>query len=70
MRPLNRKHSIVKSYRVAADIQLCLAALLAGGGWLFSIHALKELPPLLFIGSRFLIAGLLIGLVEGQTSFR
>lgn len=48
---------------MAADIQLSLAALLAGSGWLFSINALKELPPLLFIGSRFLLAGLIIGLL-------
>nr|WP_272951012.1 DMT family transporter [Agrobacterium vitis] len=47
-----------------------MAALLAGSGWLFSINALKELPPLLFMGSRFLIAGLLIGLLIDFRSLR
>lgn len=45
-----------------ADLQLALAAFLAGSGWLFSIHALQGLPPLLFIGSRFLLAGLIVAL--------
>lgn len=44
-----------------ADLQVFVAALLAGSGWLFSTNALKELPPLLFIGSRFVLAGLIIG---------
>lgn len=39
---------------------LSAAALLAGAGWLFSIHAIREIPPLIFIGSRFLVAGLLV----------
>jgi drug/metabolite transporter (DMT)-like permease len=43
-----------------ADLQVFLAALLAGSGWLFSVNALKELPALFFIGSRFLLAGLII----------
>lgn len=46
-----------------ADLQIAVAAFVAGAGWLFSIHALAELPPLLFLGSRFIIAGLLIGLL-------
>jgi drug/metabolite transporter (DMT)-like permease len=65
-----REQNHVKSRHVAADIQLSLAALLAGSGWLFSINALKELPPLLFMGSRFLIAGLLIGLLTDFRSLR
>ncbi|QFY60468.1 EamA family transporter [Rhizobium grahamii] len=44
-----------------ADLQVIAAALLAGSGWIFSTNALKELPPLFFIGSRFLLAGVLIG---------
>jgi drug/metabolite transporter (DMT)-like permease len=43
-----------------ADVMLAAAALLAGAGWLFSIHAIQEIPPLIFIGSRFLVAGLLV----------
>jgi len=34
--------------------------LLAAAGWIFSKEALFGLPPLLFIGSRFLIAGLVL----------
>jgi len=39
---------------------LAAAALLAGAGWLFSIHAIREIPPLIFIGSRFLVAGMFV----------
>lgn len=39
---------------------LVVAALLAGAGWLFSAQAIREIPPLIFIGSRFLVAGLLV----------
>ncbi|MBB3315909.1 drug/metabolite transporter (DMT)-like permease [Rhizobium sp. BK181] len=52
----------------SGEAQLFLAALLAGSGWLFSLNALKELPPLLFIGSRFMIAGLLIHITLGLPS--
>ncbi|MCW0001371.1 EamA family transporter [Pararhizobium sp. YC-54] len=43
-----------------ADLQLGAAALLAGSGWLFSMKALAAFPPLFFMGSRFVIAGVLI----------
>lgn len=52
-----------------ADLQIAIAAFVAGAGWLFSIHALAELPPLLFLGSRFVIAGLLIGLLARFATF-
>lgn len=52
-----------------ADLQIAIAAFVAGAGWLFSIHALAEFPPLLFLGSRFVIAGLLIGLLARFASF-
>lgn len=42
-----------------ADLQLGAAALLAGSGWLFSMKALAAFPPLFFMGSRFVIAGML-----------
>lgn len=45
-----------------ADLQLVAAAFLAGSGWLFSMRALEHLPPLLFMGSRFVLAGLLIAI--------
>lgn len=45
-----------------ADLQLCGATLLAGSGWIFSMKVLVSLPPLLFMGSRFVIAGALIAI--------
>lgn len=53
-----------------ADVQMSLATLLAGSGWLFSIKALEGLPPLLFIGSRFVLAGVLIAMVVGRPILR
>lgn len=52
------------------DLQLCAAALLAGSGWLFSINALAALPPLFFMGSRFILAGVLIGFFADITGLR
>lgn len=43
-----------------ADGVLVLVTLLAASGWLFSYHALRGLPPLLFVGIRFLSAGLIL----------
>lgn len=43
-----------------ADLLLLGVTLLAAAGWIFSKEALDGLPPLLFIGSRFLLAGLLL----------
>nr|WP_286206674.1 DMT family transporter [Thauera linaloolentis] len=40
-----------------ADLFLLLATLAAAAGWIFSKEALAGLPPLLFVGSRFLLAG-------------
>ncbi len=40
-----------------ADLMLFAVTLLAALGWLFSKEALGGLPPLLFIGTRFLLAG-------------
>ncbi|HXV31583.1 MAG TPA: hypothetical protein VD840_14750 [Sinorhizobium sp.] len=36
----------MRLHPIAADIQIALAALLAGSGWLLSINALRELPSL------------------------
>jgi drug/metabolite transporter (DMT)-like permease len=52
------------------DLLLLAAAFFAGTGWIFSVKALEELPPLLFIGSRFLLGGLLIGLAIGPSTIR
>jgi len=45
-----------------ADALLLLVTLLAAGGWIFSKEALAGMPPLLFIGTRFLLAGLMLTL--------
>lgn len=39
---------------------MMLVTLLAAAGWLFSKEAIRELPPASFIGSRFLLAALLL----------
>lgn len=43
-----------------ADFLLLITTLLAAAGWIFSKEALAGLPPLLFIGTRFLAASLLL----------
>lgn len=43
-----------------ADLLLVVATLLAAGGWIFSKEALAGLPPLLFVGTRFLLAGVVL----------
>lgn len=48
-----------------ADLLLLLVTLLAASGWIFSKEALNGLPPLLFIGSRFLLAGLILAAFAG-----
>ncbi|WP_171022106.1 DMT family transporter [Cohaesibacter sp. CAU 1516] len=51
---------------VNATLLLFLASFLAGAGWIFSIHALEGLPPLLFIGSRFFLAGVAVAATTGH----
>ncbi len=51
-----------------ADLLLVVVTLLAAAGWIFSKEALQGLPPILFIGIRFLLAGLILALL-GQKSF-
>lgn len=46
------------------------ASLFAASGWIFSLQALEGLPPFFFIGTRFILAGLLIGLFGGLRSVR
>lgn len=43
-----------------ADLLLVLVTLLAAAGWVFSLQSLKGLPPLLFMGVRFIAAALLL----------
>jgi drug/metabolite transporter (DMT)-like permease len=49
------------SHPLKADLLMVMVTLLAAAGWLFSREALDGLPPLLFIGSRFLLAGMVLG---------
>ena len=51
-----------------ADLLLIVVTLLAAAGWIFSKEALQGLPPILFIGIRFLLAGLILALF-GQKYF-
>lgn len=43
-----------------ADLLLVAVTLLAGFGWICSKETLAGMPPLLFIGMRFLLAGLIL----------
>ena len=52
------------AHSIKADILLVIVTLLAAISWMFSKEALAEMPPLLFIGSRFLIAGLFLALLR------
>lgn len=45
-----------------ADLLLVIVTLLAAISWLFSKEALNEFTPLLFMGCRFLFAGLLLAI--------
>ena len=49
-----------------ADLVLLLVTLLAAAGWIFSKEALQGLPPLFFIGIRFLLAGAVLWLFAGR----
>jgi drug/metabolite transporter (DMT)-like permease len=46
-----------------SDLLLILVTLLAAAGWIFTKEALVGLTPLLFVGIRFLSAGLLLGML-------
>ena len=55
------KHSL------KADFYLVIVTLLAAISWMFSKEALAEMPPLLFIGSRFLLAGIFLALFSKRS---
>jgi drug/metabolite transporter (DMT)-like permease len=50
------------SHSLKADVLLIIVTLLAAMSWMFSKEAVNEMPPLLFVGSRFLLAGILLAL--------
>ncbi|NLQ17655.1 DMT family transporter [Marinomonas sp. M1K-6] len=54
---------------VKAELILVLVTILAGFGWIFSKEALAGLPPLFFMGVRFIIAGFVLFLA-GQKYFK
>ena len=47
-------------YSTKADVLLIIVTLIAAVSWMFSKEALSGFPPLLFVGSRFLLAGLIL----------
>lgn len=51
-----------QSNAVKSDLILLVVTLLAASGWIFSKEALSGMPPLLFIGIRFLLAGLILSI--------
>ena len=60
---LSTEHSL------RADLVLLGVTLAAAAGWIFSKEALAGMPPLLFIGVRFFLAGALLALI-GWRSLR
>jgi drug/metabolite transporter (DMT)-like permease len=57
----------LSTHSLRADILLVIVTLLAAISWMFSKEALGEMPPLLFIGSRFLLAGLFLALFSRRS---
>lgn len=51
------------SNTLKADLLLVVVTLLAAAGWLFSKETVAAMPPLLFIGIRFLLAGATLFLI-------
>ena len=49
-----------------ADGVLVVVSLIAASGWMLSFYALRGLPPLLFVGLRFLAAGLILCAFGGR----
>jgi len=54
----------VQSTSFKADGYLLVVTLVAAASWMFSKEALAEMPPLLFVGSRFLIAGVFLAFIR------
>lgn len=50
----------MRTHPFKADLLLILVTLLAASSWIFSKEVLTGLPPILFMGLRFFIAGLLL----------
>lgn len=52
----------MRTHSFKADLLLILVTLLAASSWIFSKEALAGLEPMLFMGLRFLLAGVLLAL--------
>lgn len=57
----------MNNHSLKADFLLIIVTLLAAVSWMFSKEALSEMPPLLFIGSRFLLAGIFLALFSKRS---
>lgn len=57
----------MSNHTLKADFYLVIVTLLAAISWMFSKEALSEMPPLLFIGSRFLLAGIFLALFSQRS---
>lgn len=60
-------NNTVAQQPLKADFLMLLVTLLAAAGWMFSKEALAGLPPLLFIGIRFFLAGVVLAAACGPT---
>ncbi|MDK2777998.1 MAG: DMT family transporter [Pseudomonadota bacterium] len=58
-----------QAHHLRADMMLVVVTLVAALGWIFSKEALNGFPPLMFMGLRFLIAGLILA-VPGYRALR
>jgi drug/metabolite transporter (DMT)-like permease len=56
-------------HHLKADLLLVIVTLLAAAGWIFSKETLQGMPPILFIGTRFLLAGIVLALL-GLSAFK
>lgn len=57
----------MQNHSLKADVLLIIVTLLAAISWMFSKEAVNEMPPLLFIGSRFLLAGVFLALFSKRS---
>lgn len=57
------------SSHLKADLVLLVVTILSALGWIFSKEAVTGMPPLLFMGIRFVIAGLVLAAVQSRLVF-
>lgn len=54
---------MIKNKTLLSDMLILFVTLLAASGWVFSKEALQGIAPLSFLGIRFLLAGMLLGVL-------